>query len=88
MYTAHRDHRFYYAIDVVEFIEERQCKTCIFKNQDNPEEMPMCLEISGSIVTEMPIEELIDQGEDGIHCSKYLPGPPTPPQVEGQETLF
>lgn len=87
MYKAHRDNRFEYAHDVVFFIERHQCRTCVFRNTDDPE-YPMCYEIGGSIVAEMPVKELEDQGNNGIYCTKFKEGTPTPGQTEGQESLF
>jgi len=85
-YTAHRNHRFQYAHEVIEFIEAGQCFDCVFRNDDP--EMPMFHEIAGSIVTEMPVEELEDVGNDGIVCTKYRQGDSTPSQVLGQLELF
>jgi len=82
-YTTHRDHRFGYFHELLEFIEAGQCFDCVFRNDDP--EMPMCHEIAGAIVTEMPVE---DVGNDGIVCTKYRQGDSTPPQVLGQLELF
>jgi hypothetical protein len=86
MYRAHRDYRFEYAHDVIYFLEEHQCGTCVFRNDDP--EMPMCFEIAGAIVTEEPVAEIQDMDDQGVWCQKYKEGTPTPPQVEGQEELF
>jgi len=86
-YKAHRDYRFEYVGDVIEFIEERQCVTCKFQTDDPS--MPMCWEFSGAIVCEEPVEELDDLGDDGIVCRKYEPLPPEPEPVdEYQLKLF
>lgn len=86
-YTAHRDYRFEYVGDVIEFIEERQCVTCKFCFDDPW--TPMCGEISGAIVSEGPVEELDDLGDDGVVCRKYESLPPEPEPVdEDQLELF
>lgn len=86
-YTAHRDYRFEYAVDVIEFIEERQCVTCKFQFDDPS--IPMCWEISSDILVQEPVEELDDLGNDGIVCRKYELLPPEPETVdEDQLKLF
>lgn len=70
MYKPHRDERFHYAHEALQFIEELQCKACAFKETDDPS-MPMCLEIAGRFFDEEPIEEIDDLGNDGLRCTKY-----------------
>jgi hypothetical protein len=85
MYRPHRDGRFEYVTDVINHLEEEQCNTCVFREEG---EYPMCLPISGQIILEEPVEEINDLGRDGLICTKYRNGTPTPEQVEGQEELF
>jgi hypothetical protein len=85
MYRAHRDYRFEYVTDAIDYLEERQCSACVFREEG---EYPMCLEISGNLIIEEPVEEISDLGRDGLFCTKYRNGDPTPPQVDGQEELF
>lgn len=68
-YKPHRDHRFEYATDAINFIEERQCATCVFKEDE--EEYPMCYEFSGEILLEHTVEEIDDLGDEGLICRKY-----------------
>jgi hypothetical protein len=86
MYTPHRG-RFYYIDEAINFLEEKQCRTCVFRNTEDPE-YPMCLELSGTFYLEQPMPEIVDPGDEDIVCIKYKQGDPTPPQVEGQEELF
>lgn len=85
MYKPRRDYRFEYVTDAINFIEEQQCGTCVFREEG---EFPMCLEISGQIILEKPVPEIEDMDGQGIWCQKYKEGTPTPPQVKGQEELF
>lgn len=85
MYKPRRDDRFEYVTDAINFIEEEQCGTCVFREEG---EFPMCLEISGNLIIEEPVEEISDLGSAGLFCTKYRNGDPTPPQVDGQEELF
>lgn len=87
MYTPHRDERFEYVFEAMSHVEEKQCETCVFRRTDDPD-YPMCFEISGQFILELPVEEINDLGSDGLACTKYRPGNPTPEQVEGQEELF
>lgn len=71
MYTAHRDGRFYYVSDVIEFIEERQCSAdCIFAYEDP--EFAMCFEVTGDLLLEEPSKSLDDAGSDGVVCTKQV----------------
>lgn len=72
MYTPHRDERFYYVHEALQFVEEMQCKACLFKETDDPD-MPMCMETSSKFIMEEPIVEVDDHGDDGIVCTKYQP---------------
>lgn len=85
MYKPQRDYRFYYVDEAIRHIEDLQCVACVFRESG---EFPMCLPISGQIITEQPVKEINDLGSDGLVCTKYRNGDPTPEQVEGQETLF
>ena len=69
MYRAHRDYRFEYAHDVVQFIEAYQCHNCAFRQADN--EDPMCDEIAIGLLMEEPLEALDDRGEHGVVCTRY-----------------
>lgn len=85
MYRPHRDYRFEYVFEAMSFVENNQCKTCVFREEG---EYPMCLPISGQFILEEPVEEIDDLDERGIACTKYRHGEPTPEQVEGQGELF
>ena len=87
MYRPHRDERFYYVWEAMHHLEENQCNTCVFKNTGDPD-YPMCLPISGQFILEEPVEEINDLGSDGLVCTKYRNGEPTPEQIEGQGELF
>lgn len=87
MYKPHRDHRFEYLWDMMSFIEDNQCRTCVFRRTDD-EDYPMCFEISGLLIEEEPVEQIDDIGELGLSCTKYRNGEPTPQQVDGQGELF
>lgn len=79
MYTPHRDGRFHYLWDLMEFIEDNQCrKNCAFSKLNDPDtaadhanEYPMCYEIEGAIITEEPVADLDDHGDDGVVCTRY-----------------
>lgn len=78
MYTPHRDGRFHYLWDLMQFIEREQCRSCMFsklndpdEDKDHAEEYPMCYEIEGAIITEEPVEALDDRGTDGVVCTRY-----------------
>ena len=92
-YTAHRDHRFEYVTDVMDFIEDNQCKVCRFRKNPNEwdrahaEEYPMCLEIEPKVITEEPVEELDDAGPLGVVCSLFKLGDPPPPKDPDQLML-
>lgn len=85
VYTPQRDRRFEYVTDAISWLEESQCNTCVFREEG---EFSMCLKISGQMILEEPVEEIDDQGDNGLLCTKHRDGTPTPPQVEGQEVLF
>lgn len=85
-YTPHRG-RFYYIDEAINFLEEKQCGTCIFRNTEDLE-YPMCHEIGGSFFLEEPMPEIVDPGNEDIVCIKYNIGDPTPSEVERQEELF
>jgi len=91
MYKPVRDYRFEYAEDAINFIEKHQCGNCIFRRTDQDAidyDYLMCAEISISISLEEPVEEIDDLGSNGLSCTKYRNGDPTPAQVDGQEELF
>lgn len=69
MYTPHRDERFDYIWELMEFIEETQCGTCAFKSDRF--ENPMCFEIEAEIIDEKPVADLDDKGSDGVECTRY-----------------
>lgn len=79
MYTPHRDSRFEYVWDVMQFIEENQCRNnCAFsklndhdEDKSHAEEYPMCYEIEGAIILEEPVAALDDHGDDGVVCTKF-----------------
>ncbi len=85
MYIPRRDYRFEYVTEAMEFVEVQECSTCVFREEG---EYPMCLPIAAKMTLEEPVEEINDLGDDGISCTKYKQGDPTPPQLEGQEKLF
>lgn len=69
MYVPRRDHRFEYVTEVAEYVENKQCVSCIFR--DERDEFLMCLEIEGRLLVEQPIDEWTDQGDDGVSCDKW-----------------
>lgn len=85
MYVPKRDQRFEYVTDAMNWVEKTQCNTCVFREEG---EYPMCLPVATKITLEKPVEEIDDQGDNGLLCLKYKEGTPTPPQVEGQKVLF
>lgn len=77
-YTPKRDEKFYYIWDLMNYIEEKQCKTCSFSkivqdpdNEPHSSEYPMCFEIEAEIIAEQPVEALDDAGDGGVVCSRY-----------------
>lgn len=71
MYKPHRDYRFEYLFDAMDFIEENQCVSCKFK-ETRDEEYPMCDEISIPFINEEAIEEIDDLGDKGLVCRRYV----------------
>jgi hypothetical protein len=69
MYKPHRDSRFEYVWEVMEFIETRQCVTCAYKA--GLEETPMCGPIENELIMEKPVADLDDVGDDGVVCRRY-----------------
>lgn len=86
MYQPHRENRYEYIFDLMSDIEERQCQVCVYRS--DREEYPMCFEIEGKIMTEEPVEELIDLDSQGVACTKFSPGEPLPDFDPNQLTLF
>ncbi|HEY5446637.1 MAG TPA: hypothetical protein VIJ87_19675 [Pyrinomonadaceae bacterium] len=86
VYTPHREIRYDYIWDLMADIEERQCQVCIYRS--DREEYPMCFEIEGKIITEDPVEELIDLDAQGVVCTKFKLGEPLPPTDPDQLHLF
>lgn len=82
-YKPGRDHRFEDVTDVMNFIEEMQCKNCIYKKDfvgwgiSHANEYPMCHEIEVEFfvadVDFKPIDSLEDRGDDGVVCLKFTP---------------
>lgn len=68
-YIPRRDYRFEYVFEAMKHVEERDCKDCIFAV---PGEYPMCLPISSMFLTEEPVEEIDDLGDDGLRCTKKV----------------
>ena len=71
MYKPHRDERFDYVWEVMEFIEERQCKTCAFRVPEQRSEYAMCEEIAAELIEMRAVEALDDRGDDGVVCTSY-----------------
>ena len=75
-YEPHRDERFEYLWDLMHFIEENQCRTCAFsklitEKSSHAEEYPMCYEIEGELIQEIPVAALDDCGDEGVVCTLY-----------------
>lgn len=92
-YTAHRDERFQYVTEVIQFIEENQCEVCRFRKSpaewdaDHAVEYPMCPEIESTLIAEKPVEELDDKGSAGVVCSRFKLGDPPSPVDPDQLVL-
>lgn len=75
MYKPTRDHRFEYVWEVMEFIEENQCKGCAFKSEHGENSIGepyfMCGEIEFLLADEQPVLDLDDVGDDGVVCRRY-----------------
>ena len=77
MYKPHRDERYEYLSDLMEFIESNQCHQCLFsKTVSDPSaaalEFPMCEEVEGELLSEASLDFLDDRGNDGVVCMKYV----------------
>lgn len=86
-YTPHRDPRFEYVHEAIEFIEETQCRVCVFRRTDD-DDYPMCFPVSGDFYLEEPMDYITDLEDQGLVCQKFKVGNPTPTEVEGQGELF
>lgn len=77
MYEPYRDYRFEYIWDVINFIEENQCRNCVFSKLvtdpgSHANEYPMCWAIEAEIMAENgPVAALDDHGDDGVVCRDY-----------------
>lgn len=78
VYTPGRDGRFHYIWDLMEFIEEGQCRSCAFSKLNDPtndpshaEEYPMCWEVESRVMLEEPVEALDKQPNGDVLCSRY-----------------
>lgn len=93
MYTPGRDYRFEYLWDLMEFIEEHQCRTCAFSklvtdNNAHAEEYPMCWAVEAQIMAEDgPVAALDDRGVEGVVCTRYR-NAEAAVEEENQDTLF
>ena len=80
IYKPHRDRRFEYVWEAISFIERNQCVTCKFSkigdedwpDQEHANEYPMCGQIEGEFITEVPIPAIEDRGDDGLFCTIYV----------------
>lgn len=70
-YTPQRDHRFEYLWELMDFIEDTQCKSCAFRKSSDDTDTPMCYEVEGLILLEEEVSCLYDYGEKGVFCTKY-----------------
>ena len=53
MYKPRRTDKFEYAAEVIEFVEDRHCHSCVFAVEDGG---PMCYEASVNILLEEPVD--------------------------------
>lgn len=83
MYEPRRTERYYYVADLIEEIEEEQCNSCKFKNTDDPD-MPMCLDLSGQAVLELPVDEWTEDEYGKAVCIKYEYASPSHVRQEEQ----
>lgn len=78
MYNPRRTARFEYLWEVMNFVEENQCRMCVHsklkdpdENKSHAEEYPMCYEVEGAMMLEEPVHEF-DEDEHGlITCNKF-----------------
>ena len=68
-YTPHRDYRWEYISDMLNWMEENQCFNCIFRETG---EVIMCMEFQGQAFLEEPMEEWDDLGDEGVACNKRV----------------
>ncbi len=66
-YTPHRTMRFEYATELIEYIEQRQCRRC--DHGTGPDEYPMC-ELAGVALDCDPIEVWDEVAPDVVVCRR------------------
>lgn len=92
MYTPGRDGRFEYLWELMHFIEDNQCHSCVFSKMVTDRnthgmEYPMCWEIEGALINEEPVPDLDDRGDEGVVCTRYRNAQAAVLE-ENQDTLF
>jgi hypothetical protein len=69
-YIPRRDHRFEYIYEAMQYVEQKQCKNCI-KRDDDPN-YPMCSDVAEFFFAEIvSIPMVEDHGEYGIFCNIF-----------------
>lgn len=68
MYRPRRTTRFDHAIDLINYVEKRQCWSCVHRAKA-PE--PMCTEAAGFAITEQPIEFWDEPKPDEPTCTRH-----------------
>ncbi len=79
MYEPGRKDGYEYIWELMNDIEEKQCRTCAFSklvtdkgNEAHAEEYPMCYEVEGEIVSENgPVKALDKTPDRGVVCTSY-----------------
>lgn len=78
MYEPGRKDGYEYLWDLMNDIEEKQCRTCAFSklvtegaDNQHADEYPMCWEIEGEMSMEDGPVEALDLTDDGVVCSQY-----------------